>query len=62
MLFDLFAIATGLEFWHDLLLRMFDVTAFYWNILWSGFVALGGVIFVLGCILMKRKLGEKNAQ
>ena len=62
VLFDLFAIATGLEFWHDLLLRMFDVTAFYWNILWSGFVALGGVVFVLGCILMKKKLDEKNAQ
>ena len=60
LLFDLFAIATGLEFWHNLLLKMFDVTAPYWNILWFGFVVLGGVVFVFGCILMKRKLGEKK--
>lgn len=54
VLFDLFAIATGLEFWHDLLLRMFDVTAPYWNILWSGFIILGGLVFILGCILFAK--------
>lgn len=54
VLFDLFAIATGIEFWHDLLLVMFDVNAIYWNLLWSGFVALGGAVFVLGCLLLKR--------
>ena len=62
LLFDLFAIAMGLELWHNLLLKMFDVTAPYWNILWFGFVVLGGVVFVFGCILMKRKLGEKKHQ
>lgn len=48
LLFDLFAIATGLQFWHNLLLAMFDVTAWYWNLLWGGFIAMGGAVFVLG--------------
>ena len=56
MLFDLFAIATGIEFWHDLLLAMFDVNATYWNLLWGGFIVLGGAVFVLGCLLLKRRL------
>ena len=43
VLFDLFAIAIGLEFWHKLLLAMFDVTAPYWNLLWGGFIVMGGV-------------------
>ena len=34
VLFDLFAIATGLEFWHKLILQMYDISASYWNILW----------------------------
>lgn len=53
MLFDLFAIATGLEFWHDLILAMFDVTSWYWNLLWGGFIAMGGVVFVLGIKLLQ---------
>ncbi len=53
MLFDLFAIATGLEFWHDLVLAMFDVTAWYWNLLWGGFIAMGGAVFVLGIKLLQ---------
>lgn len=57
LLFDLFAIATGLEFWHDLLLAMFDVTAWYWNLLWGGFITMGGAVFVLGIKLLQI---EKN--
>lgn len=56
VLFDLFAIATGIEFWYDLLLAMFDVNATYWNLLWGGFIVLGGAVFVLGCLLLKRRL------
>lgn len=41
LIFDLFAIATGLQFWYDLIIAMFDVTAWYWNMLWGGFIALG---------------------
>lgn len=55
LLFDLFAIATGLEFWNKLLLWMFDVNSPYWNILWSGFIVMGGAVFVLGCFLLKDK-------
>ena len=58
VLFDLFAIAIGIEFWHDLLRAMFDVNAAYWNLLWGGFIVLGGAVFVLGCLLLKRRLSE----
>ena len=54
LLFDLFAIATGLEFWNKLLLWMFDVNLPYWNLIWSGFIFMGGAVFVLGCFLLKR--------
>lgn len=61
VLFDLFAIATGLEFWQDLLMWMFDVNAGYWNVLWSGFIVMGAAVFVLGCVLLcKMRRGEKS--
>lgn len=56
ILFDLFAIAIGLEFWHKLLLWMFDVNSSYWNGLWLFFILLGGFVFVLGVkLLIQRK-------
>lgn len=55
LLFDLFAIATGLRFWHKLLLAMFDVNAPYWVPLWSGFIGLGAASFALGCVLLKKR-------
>ena len=58
LLFDLFAIATGLEFWEKLLLKMFDVSAWYWNILWICFILLGGFAFGLGIrlLLLRRRV------
>lgn len=53
LLFDLFAIATGLTFWHDLLVVMFDVNGSYWNLLWGGFVVMGAAAFMLGCLLLR---------
>ncbi len=35
---------------------MYDVNAAYWNLLWGGFIVLGGAVFVLGCFLLKRKI------
>lgn len=58
VLFDLFAIATGMGCWHKLLLKMFDVNAAYWNLLWGGFIALGGAVFALGCSLLMRRTKE----
>ena len=55
LLFDLFAIAAGLEFWHDLITAMFDINAWYWNILWGGFILLGAAVFILGVSLLCKK-------
>ena len=54
VLFDLFAIAVGLDFWNELLLWMFDVKSPYWNIIWGFFVLLGGFVFVLGRKLLRQ--------
>lgn len=57
LLFDLFAIAIGLEFWNKLLLWMFDVTSAYWNAVWLFFILLGGLSFLLGVkLLIQRKI------
>ena len=53
LLFDLFAIATGLEIWNELLLFMFDVNSPYWNIVWGFFILLGAFVFGLGVKLIK---------
>ena len=59
LLFDLFAIATRLEFWQKILDKMFDAKATYWNLVWGFFILLGGFVFVLGIDLMiKRKKRE----
>ena len=55
VLFDLFAIAIGLEIWHKLLLLMFDVNSQYWNAIWSMFILLGGFVFVLGIKLLAQR-------
>lgn len=60
LLFDLFAIATGLDFWHKLILAMYDVDASYWNLLWGGFIVMGGLVFILGCLLLKRRVSENK--
>ncbi len=55
LLFDLFAIATGLSFWQELIMLMFNTSAPYWNILWSTFIVMGGAVFILGITLLIRK-------
>lgn len=56
VLFDLFAIATKLDFWHTLILKMFDVNEPYWNLLWGFFIIIGSLSFTLGInLLIKRK-------
>ena len=57
VLFDLFAIEIGWEFWQELILKMFDVDAWYWNLEWGAFIALGVFSLLLG-INIKR--GTKN--
>lgn len=56
LLFDLTAVAVGLEFWHKLLLWMFDTASPYWNFIWLFFIFLGGFSFALGIkLLIQRK-------
>ena len=61
VLFDLFAIAAGLESWRQLLAAMFDVNAPYWNILWAGFALLGAAAFGLGLFIMRLYLRQEKA-
>lgn len=61
LLFDLFAIATGIRFWHDLLMKMFDISSPYWNAIWSAFILLGAAAFTLGIGLL-RKRNRANIQ
>lgn len=60
VLFDLFAIATGLQFWRQLLMLMFDITAPYWNFLWSAFILLGAFSFLLGIHLLHQRQLQKS--
>ena len=55
VLFDLFAIATDMKFWHKLLLIMFDTASPYWNAVWIFFILLGGFVFLLGIFLLVKK-------
>ena len=59
VLFDLFAIATGLSFWQKLLNFMFDTSSSYWNYIWSFFILLGTVVFILGVRLLLDRRGKK---
>lgn len=52
VLFDLFAIAIGLEVWKKLLSAMFDTTSALWNPIWLFFIVLGCAVFVLGIRLL----------
>ena len=52
VLFDLFAILTGLKFWNKLLMWMFDVDSMYWNYIWLFFIVLGSFVFCLGVKLL----------
>ena len=61
LLFDLFAIATGMPFWHTLLASMFDTASPYWNAVWGFFILLGIGVFVLGIKLLSlRKQQHQN--
>ena len=55
VLFDLFAIAVGIEGWEKLLAIMFDTHSPYWNYIWGFFILLGMAVFILGIVLMVRK-------
>ena len=60
LLFDLFAIATGMKFWQELLDKMFDIKSPYWNNIWGFFILLGVLVFVLGITLLN-KIRRKGA-
>ena len=58
VLFDLLAIAIGLEIWQKLLAVMFDTDSPYWILIWGFFILLGTAVFLLGIVLMVKKKKE----
>ena len=62
LLFDLFAIATGLDFWQKLLDKMFDTQSSYWNIIWGFFILLGGFVFALGISLLIKDRKDRQSR
>ena len=60
VLFDLFAIATGMKFWNQLLHMMFDTKSPYWNAIWLFFILLGAGVFVLGIQLYRSMKMKEN--
>ena len=59
VLFDLCAILTKWELWHQLILRMYDTEAAYWNLLWFFFILMGGAAFALGINLLVDRLKKQ---
>lgn len=55
VLWDLTAVAAELPFWRELLYGMFDVHLPFWNLLWGGFVLLGGAVFLVGLFLLRQR-------
>ena len=55
VLFDLFAIITEWELWHQLILKMYDITSPYWNLLWISFILMGGAVLILGIKLLSNQ-------
>ena len=62
LLFDLFAIATGMEFWHRIIIAMFDTTSGYWNIIWGVFILLGLGVMALGISLFIKTSNTSKMQ
>lgn len=60
VLFDLYAIAVGLQLWSKLLAWMFDVNSIYWNWVWMFFIGLGSFTFALGIMLLKQRVRFKE--
>ncbi|MBR5973712.1 MAG: hypothetical protein IK020_00845 [Clostridiales bacterium] len=59
VLFDLFAIATGMAFWQDILNKMFDTKSSYWNLIWGFFILLGTAVFALGIKLLRKSHSDR---
>ena len=58
VLFDLFAIAIGLEIWKKLLSAMFDTSSALWNPIWLFFIVLGCAVFalVIRLLVIRKKM------
>lgn len=60
VLFDLFAIATRLHFWEQLLLFMFDTQSPYWYLIWGLFIVIGILSLALGIYLCKQLYQQRK--
>lgn len=55
LLFDLLMIFMGVGFWNKIILKMYDVSSSYWNVLWGIFIAMGGVSLLFGIKLLNKR-------
>ena len=60
VLFDLFAIATGLKIWQKILTAMFNTQSSAWNYIWGFFILLGALVFALGIYLLRKRKTENG--
>ena len=60
VLFDLFAIATGLKIWQKILTAMFDTQSSAWNYIWGFFILLGALVLALGIYLLRKRKTENG--
>ena len=60
VLFDLFAIATGLKIWQKILTTMFNTQSSAWNYIWGFFILLGALVFALGIYLLRKRKTENG--
>ncbi len=54
LLFDLFAIFVGLDFWERLLYWMYDIANPYWDALWGTFIGLGAFSAGIGFSIARK--------
>ena len=60
VLWDLFAIAAGLDLWERLLRAMFDTALPCWNLLWGGFAVMGACALLGGVLLLRRRARKRS--
>jgi hypothetical protein len=62
LIFDLFAIFIRMEIWNSLLYWLFNIENSFWNIIWGFFIGLGFSSLILGIVLSRKLIKQKQIQ